>query len=92
MNTMIERHALSGDIIVSKLLIDCPKGMELYCPIFGCNMYLECVTDDGTIKVRKRYPNSPFIELFDNLGSYETGGECMIFPSKENRDWTKFNK
>ena len=71
---------------IAEILKDCPKGTELYSPIFGeCALkrvgdYLITVV---CIKVLEHN--------FYSDGSYCTGGECLLFPSKENKDWDKFN-
>lgn len=71
---------------IAKILENCPKGMKLYSPIFGEVEFIEvfglaasieCKADDGIIR-------------FHPDGTYHKGGECMLFPSKEQRDWNNF--
>lgn len=78
-------------INVAEILRDCPRGMELYSPLCG-----KCVFDRldmGTIICKKQNTQEItftsegyyMIPVFDNC-------ECMIFPSKDQRDWSKFQR
>lgn len=78
-------------INIAELLKDCPKGMELYSPLCG-----KCVFDRlnmGTIICKKQNTQEItftsegyyMLPVFDNC-------ECMIFPSKDQRDWSKFQR
>ena len=76
---------------IAELLKDCPKGMELYSPLCG-----KCVFDRlnmGTIICKKQ--NTQEI-TFTSEGYYMLpvfdDCECMIFPSKDQRDWSKFQR
>lgn len=71
---------------IAEILKNCPKGMKLYSPIFGeiefaeihnCTNEIVCRTSAGTA-------------LFYSDGTYCKCGECMLFPSKEQRDWDEF--
>lgn len=76
-------------INIANILKDCPKGTKLYSPLCG-----ECTFDYinfGTIICRR--PNGQDI-TFTSEGYFMLPSnddcECMIFPSKENRDWSTF--
>lgn len=78
-------------INIAEILKDCPKGMELYSPLCG-----KCVFDRlnmGTIICKKQ--NTQEI-TFTSEGYYMLpvfdDCECMIFPSKNQRDWSKFQR
>lgn len=78
-------------INIAEILKDCPKGMELYSPLCG-----KCVFDRlnfGTIICKKQ--NTQEI-TFTSKGYYMLpvfdDCECMIFPSKDQRDWSKFQR
>ena len=80
---------MKTQINIAELLEDCPKGMELYSPLCG-----KCVFDRlnfGTIICKKQ--NTQEI-TFTSKGYYMLpvfdDCECMIFPSKDQRDWSKF--
>ena len=78
-------------INIAEILKDCPKGTKLYSPLCGrCELY-SC--DDAIINVtsvsRNKYPSfNKFGQYYDN----EPDSECLLFPSKENRDWSKFQR
>jgi hypothetical protein len=75
---------------LTKILKDCPQGTKLYSPLYGEVMFYK-------ISYNKDYP----IVVQDNdeaLGSFMKDGryynfedaECMLFPSKDCRDWSQF--
>lgn len=82
---------MKDKINIAELLRDCPKGMELYSPLCG-----KCVFDRlnmGTIICKKQ--NTQEI-TFTSEGYYMLpvfdDCECVIFPSKDQRDWSKFQR
>lgn len=74
---------------IAEILKKCPKYTNLYSPIFGevkllsvSKYSITCMVDFGAEeyfqidgKYMARYPDA----------------ECVLFPSKEQRDWSKFN-
>lgn len=76
---------------IASILKDCPKGTKLYCPIFGEVTFDEITSDNKMYPITIRTSNNA-VESFTANGrfvSYENG-ECMLFPSKDNRDWSTF--
>lgn len=71
---------------IAEILKNCPKGMKLYSPVFG-EVEFGFVSPDGWIKC---YTNSIQLGMFYPDGTYSKNGEVMLFPSKEQRDWNKF--
>ena len=82
---------MNENIDLTKILKDCPKGTKLYSTIFGEVEFEHIETD-----FRHQYV---IIELKDLLleritfdgklyNCYDV--ECTLFPSKEQRDWSKF--
>lgn len=68
-----------------EILKDCPKGTPLYSLLHGEVEFTHIY--DGKIYVK----GWGAITFFDARGRYVTGvGECTLFPSKDNRDWTTF--
>lgn len=75
---------------IAEILKKCPKGTKLYSPIFG-EVELDNVDD-------KKYPitcitRNVGYELFTSEGKYfldYPDTECVLFPSKTQRDWSKF--
>lgn len=73
---------MENKINISELLKDCPKGMELYSPIFG-KVYLNEIRPHLAIVVTTDKYKEEF--LYD--GRYGLNGECMLFPSKGKTTW-----
>ena len=75
-----------------EILKDCPKGTELYTPMFGKVRLLkvDAKDDDMPISVELQDKGT---RAFTSDGRYsiEPGGECVLFPSKDNRDWESFH-
>lgn len=69
---------------IAEILKNAPKGTKLYSPLFG-EVELKSVSD-VMIEVRVGESTSTFY----NDGSYcknYPGGECLLFPSKDKRNW-----
>ena len=77
---------MKKEINIAAILKDKPKDIRLYSPIFGeCAFsFIQDVTD--AICVTKHNGGR---EFFNTKGLYETLGECLLFPSKSMRDWSK---
>ena len=79
---------MNEKINIVEILKDCPKGTKLYSPLCG-----EC-------RVIKIYDSLGFDVIngtddvfnFSYDGRYNLMGECCIFPSKDQKDWSKFQK
>lgn len=71
-------------------LAGCPKGTKLWSPLFGECEFVE--VGDNT----ETYPDACVVIRCDEMGCtyfdkhghyFDSSEECLIFPSKENRDW-----
>ena len=82
---------MKNKINVAELLRDCPKGMELYSPIFG-EVYLDKVRPHLAIVVTTDKEQGDFKEEFLYDGRYGMNGECMLFPSKGKTTWDGFHR
>lgn len=71
------------------ILKDCPEGTKLYSTVFG-EVELDYVENSAEypIKVLIKGEIDSFTEDGRLYSDYE--GECVLFPSKEQRDWSKF--
>ena len=69
-----------------EILKNCPKGMMLYSPIYGEVEFAELTVLTESIGCGIN-GNTVY---FHSDGSYYKGGECMLIPSKEQRDWDDF--
>ena len=82
---------MNKNIDLIKILKDCPKGFKLYSPIVGYVTF-------GNINLKKfKHPIIVYDKeerelTFSKDGKYfaDYDGECCLFPSKEQRDWSKF--
>ena len=72
---------------IAKILKDCPKGTKLYSPIFG-----EVELDEVNSSIFVRHVSNKALLAFYEDGKWHSNGECMLFPSKENRDWDTFQR
>jgi hypothetical protein len=61
--------------------------MKLYSPIYGEMEFRGIVTHSGSIHCHTSKGRPHY---FYPDGRYELEGECMLFPSKEQRDWDDF--
>lgn len=79
-------------INIANILKDCPEGIKLYSPLCGECTFV-AINAIGTIFCKR--PNGQDI-TFTQEGYYiipvNKDCECMLFPSKENRDWSTFKK
>lgn len=83
---------MNENLNLVEILKDCPEGTKLYSPIYG-DVELEEVhlinKPDYPIEV-KLSNNSLDSFTLDGRLFAEYNGECMLFPSREQRDWSKF--
>ena len=81
---------MNENLNLVEILKDCPKGTKLYSPIQGEVNFVKIDIMDSKypIKVETEYGIFSFTSQgkFYNLSQ----GECVLFPSKEQRDWSKF--
>ena len=75
-----------------EILKDCQKGTKLYSPIFG-DVELEevYINDDKSYPIIVKIGKNTFNSFSEDGRNYrDYNGECMLFPSREQRDWSKF--
>lgn len=74
---------------IAEILKYCSKETKLYSPLFGEVTLFE-VTEDK-IKVYSIIKSALYKFNYDGtFGTEYTSVECMLFPSKDQRDWDKF--
>ena len=75
-----------------EILKDCPKWTKLYSPLYGDVELLSVTQNNGGEYPIEIKINETSYEYFtiDGRVFAEYDGECMLFPSKEQRDWSKF--
>ncbi len=74
---------------IAKKLKKCPKGTKLYSPICGdCELVS---VSEGWIDVAVPFPHEGSnVFEFTEEGKFYVKGEVLLFPSKQNRDWSTF--
>ena len=85
---------MNENIDLTKILKDCPIGWEFYSSIYGYVIF-------HRIENSSEYPVKFFYINKNNSNNYGSvtkqglhvfyfNGECTLFPSKEQRNWSKF--
>ena len=76
---------------VANILANLQSGTRVYSALHGKTVEFVKVIDglNRPIKIRQiGDSSSSAYESFYEDGSFVKGGECMLFPNKENRDWS----
>ena len=77
---------MNENINLCQILKDCPKGTKLWSPVWGDITFETIDTFDGLVYVLKHKG----VHIILDNGKFDADGECIIFPSKDQRDWNKF--
>lgn len=89
---------MNENLDLTKILEGCPEGTKFYSSIFGEVTFIrlypkaKCSIE---LKVYSKYTDSTvtFSYCSDGRNHYGfDGGECTLFPSKDQRDWSKFER
>ena len=81
---------MNENIDLTKILKDCPKGWRFYSSVFGYVTF-EKISDGAIYPIIIKCKNEVNENITDDgklIVHYD--GECTLFPSKEQRDWSKF--
>ena len=80
---------MNENLNLVEILKDCPEGTKLYSPIIGEVEFKRIKYCEYPIVTCSKNGNR--ILSFTKDGLFFQEGECiMLFPSKEQRDWSKF--
>ena len=82
---------MNENIDLTKILKDCPRGFELYTPLYGKVFFLH-VYENAMFSIQVRQEPIGIIS-FTKDGHFFTdtpNSECLLLPSHEMRDWSKF--
>ena len=82
---------MNENIDLTKILKDCPKGTKLYSTIHGEVTLIDSNDTSQHYPISVRL-NDKTVEIFTYEGKLlnKFDGECILFPSKDQRDWSKF--
>lgn len=79
------------DFDIYEILKGMPEGTQLYTPLCGNVEFTSVAADkDKAESIWTEDKNGEY--AFDKNGRWMNGGEVLLFPSKEMRDWSKFFK
>ena len=81
---------MNENLNLVEILKDCPKGTKLYSPLFGEVEFEQILENWGYVSVRKGKDTWPFESDARFPISDSKSAELMLYPSKEQRDWSKF--
>lgn len=83
---------MNENIDLTKILKDCPIGWKLYSPVFGDVEFVRaCQNDSVDFPIEFKLSDDSLNNVTTDGRLYEEfNGECILFPSKDQRDWSKF--
>ena len=84
---------MNENIDLTKILKDCPKGTKFYSSIYGEVEFISTNSKNDSYQIVLKELRRNSITFVDSKGKYfhEYNGECTLFPSKDQRDWSKFS-
>lgn len=85
---------MNDNIDLTKILKDCPIGWHFYSSIYGYVTFCR-IENDTEYSVKFFYRNKDNSKIYggvteQGLHASYYNGECTLFPSKDQRDWSKF--
>ena len=81
---------MNDNINLTKILKGCPKGTKLYSSSYG---EVEFESIDYSVHCPiKVTGNVYYLYFFTKEGKLVDTGECTLFPSQTQRDWSKFER
>lgn len=86
---------MNENIDLTKILKDCPKGTKFYTPVWGEVVFIEvkkykkclypiCINTNASCSYTCLAKDGRYITSREET-------ECILFPSKDQRDWSKFS-
>lgn len=82
---------MNENLDLTKILEGCPIGTKLYSTIFGNVSLKEIVSDrEYPIIISQGIQTIPITKEGKYILYYD--GECTLFPDKDQRDWSKFER
>lgn len=83
---------MNENLDLAEILKNCLIGTKLYSPLIG-ECELRSVNEKGDYPIQVLACNATVYCYFTKQGIYDKGcpgAECLLFPSKDNRDWSTF--
>lgn len=85
---------MNENLDLTKILEGCPKGTEFYHAGFG-RVWFAGIDLDSDYPIRLSLNNDPCDNTFltkKGTVNVQYDGECILFPSRTQRDWSKFER
>lgn len=80
---------MNENVDLTKILENCPNNVKLYSAVHG-SVYFRDIITSNPYPIRLETDLSEKV-LFSKNGKIRINeGECVLFPSKDQRDWSKF--
>lgn len=84
---------MNENLDLTKILEECPEGTKLYSSIFGEVVFICIDRESPSYPILIKVSFEPKWRNLTKQGKlYAAVGECTLFPSKEQRDWSKFER
>ena len=84
---------MNENIDLTKILKDCPNRFKLYTPLMGEVVFIKVSKCTLPLPVMTLHSSGIYLS-FTKEGYYfnfnNKDSECLLFPSKDQRDWSKF--
>lgn len=85
---------MNENLDLREILKDCPEGMKLYSSVLGDVIFkgIDMSNEKYPIRVENDVVDTGYTAKGRFVVDYKGTlmGECTLFPSKEQRDWSKF--
>ena len=90
---------MNENIDLTQILKDCPKGWKFYSSIHGELLFSWIYESSSASQITFIHPNKTSmtdstthitVDFYRDGRYFPNEGECTIFPSKDQRDWSKF--
>ena len=85
---------MNENLDLTKILNGCPIGTEFYSIVFGKVLFMGIDKDNSIypILVKVSFGTNALKQFTKQGKCYVIGGECTLFPDKDQRDWGKFER
>lgn len=82
---------MNENLNLCEILKDCQKGTILYSTVYGY-VEFDCIESDCEYPIAIKIPKYDSYKTltFDGRMHIDYSGECTLFPSKKQRDWSKW--
>lgn len=88
----VNNKIMNENIDLTEILKNCPSGTPLYSVDNGYVTFSKVDKENGFYQIIVEIENSNILGYYTKTGKTNifNGSECCLFPSKEQRDWSKF--